>query len=374
MPTNRASASPPTSRFKWRSSDPLLPTALEKEIASALHTFDVTDKRPQRYLRAFGTNDKVNGPFTLKCRLPIGSNTKLVHLFALAHLLEEKGYTMDTPIKQLMPDFEVSDKQAEGQWTCADIYSHMTGLSGYELVFEEGMSVKQALDSLQVLRPNVPFRSRFQYSNLPFNIIDRLVTHLSGKAFPAYVKEHVLDPIGLSSTVYKEDDLVPKGWWKTYGPDVDFEGGYQMKETGFVAGQCKALRAPGGSLMSGEDLLKWIECLPKHPIYHLASQPRVQLGQGFHSHSYPYEAATYGLATAQTTYNKSHRVVEHVGNASGYRAFVMDLPDLGIRIGMMSNASPSEPGAGFRDWLRSRLLGHFTEESVCGANEALLSQ
>ncbi|OCF32184.1 hypothetical protein I316_06098 [Kwoniella heveanensis BCC8398] len=242
MPTNTASASPPTSRFKWRSSDPLLPTALEKEIASALHTFDVTrcvlaivkdpspsasstlphgvsddafandrDKRPQRYLRAFGTNDKVNGPFTLKCRLPIGSNTKLIHLFALAHLLEEKGYTMDTPIKQLMPDFEVYDKQAEGQWTCADIYSHMTGLSGYELVFEEGMSVKQALDSLQVLRPNVPFRSRFQYSNLPFNIIDRLVTHLSGKAFPAYVKEHVLDPIGLSSTVYKEDDLVPKG-------------------------------------------------------------------------------------------------------------------------------------------------------------------
>ncbi|WVF73155.1 hypothetical protein IAT40_007974 [Kwoniella sp. CBS 6097] len=303
---------------------PLIPSTLEEEIELALKTFEVPGcilaivkdlprtssvghedvGDAQRFLRVFGTRDMAGlQSLTTHCRFPLGSNTKLIHLFALGHLLEAKGYTMETPIKEMMPDFEIYDKQVEGDWTCADIYSHMTGISGYELVFEKGMTMQQAIESLKVLKPKEPFRSHFQYSNLPFNIIDKLITHLSGKNFSTYVKDHALDRLGLTSTNYKEDDLVPKGWWKSYGADL--AQGYEMKETGFVAGNCEAMRACGGLLMSGDDLLKWIEALPMHSIYHLASQPRVQLKHGFHSHSYPYEAATYGLATAQTSYKST---------------------------------------------------------------------
>ncbi|WVR00329.1 hypothetical protein IAU59_007472 [Kwoniella sp. CBS 9459] len=157
-------------------SDPttFIPSSFEEEIRLALKTFEVpgyilaivrdgpldvsvrlaADNTTGRYHQALGTRDLARSqPLTLQCRCSISSCPKLVHLIALDHSYQRKGYDMETSNKEMLPEFGVYDKQVEGAQTCADILSHMTGLSGHELDFEKALSVDRAQGGLYTKLP-----------------------------------------------------------------------------------------------------------------------------------------------------------------------------------------------------------------------------
>lgn len=55
---------------------------------------------------------------------------------------------------------------------------------------------------LRHLRPTSEIRQAWQYNNLHYNVLARVVRVLSGKPLEEYVGEHILRPLGMRRTTY----------------------------------------------------------------------------------------------------------------------------------------------------------------------------
>jgi CubicO group peptidase (beta-lactamase class C family) len=62
----------------------------------------------------------------------------------------------------------------------------------------------QKLERLQYLKPSAEFRETLQYTNIMYAVLSYLPTALlpDKPSFARYVKEHIIDPLGMNSTTY----------------------------------------------------------------------------------------------------------------------------------------------------------------------------
>jgi CubicO group peptidase (beta-lactamase class C family) len=97
-----------------------------------------------------------------------------------------------------------------------------------------------------VLRPG----ERFEYSNLGYAVLGLVVEAVTGKPYPQVVGEHLLQPLGLTSTGYRAEDL-----------PADRASGYVRRTVGWVqepiAGS-GAFSPMGGLLSTVNDLARWV--------------------------------------------------------------------------------------------------------------------
>ena len=65
------------------------------------------------------------------------SLSKLFSVIAVGHALKQAGHTKGyhTPIKEILSNFQLADPVATLQCTVADICSHVTGLPGYNFIY-----------------------------------------------------------------------------------------------------------------------------------------------------------------------------------------------------------------------------------------------
>ncbi len=207
-------------------------------------------------LRELGKPDKVDENTVFA----IASNTKAFTTAALAILVDEKKLSWDDKVSKYIPDFQMYDPWVTSELTIRDLISHRVGLdtfSGDLLWYDTTYSTDEILKRQRYLKPVSSFRTRFGYQNLMFIAAGKVIEKVSGKPWGEFVKERILDPLGMTRTTTSIKDLPDNAAW----PHNTSGGKLRVLHRGNV----DSAAAAAGLNSSVADLSKWI---------------RLQLGQG----------------------------------------------------------------------------------------------
>ncbi|KAI3621234.1 beta-lactamase [Moniliophthora roreri] len=137
----------------------------------------------------------------------MGSSSKLFGALTTGLLIANESVTpritLDTKIADIIPGWQLADPVASEQATIVDLASHRTGLPGHLLSYTKEDNVTSIIERLRYLKPSAGFRETFQYSNIFYGVLSHLTEVLStNMKFARYAKQHLFDPLGMSSTTF----------------------------------------------------------------------------------------------------------------------------------------------------------------------------
>jgi heparin/heparan-sulfate lyase len=161
---------------------------------------------------AYGLSDLENRvPFSTDTVCWLASVTKPVTTAAIMKLVEEGKLRLDDPVEKYIPEFQ-RQQDKEGRHyaiTIRQLLSHTAGLPAdpptRKDVFDpewRGKSVAETVGPIaQATLQFVP-GAKVQYSNAGFYVLGRIIEIASGRPYADYVKEKILDPLGMKETFY----------------------------------------------------------------------------------------------------------------------------------------------------------------------------
>ncbi|MBB4665132.1 serine hydrolase domain-containing protein [Conexibacter arvalis] len=129
----------------------------------------------------------------------IGSISKTFTATLAMQLVDRGELSLDTRVADVIPGFRVGDPRATAQTTIAHLLTHTSGIGG-DAFIDTGRgddAVAQAVRAYAYLGQDVPFDSRFSYSNAGFVILGRVIELVCGRSWDAVLRERLLDPMGL---------------------------------------------------------------------------------------------------------------------------------------------------------------------------------
>jgi CubicO group peptidase (beta-lactamase class C family) len=176
----------------------------------------------------------------------VGSITKTFTAAAVMQLRDAGELSLDDRLDQHVPDAE------HGVLTLRRMLAHLSGLQrempGYvweTLEFPDRTGLVSGLvDAQQVLPPG----ARWHYSNLAFALLGEVVARLSGLEYEDYVREHLLEPLGLTRTSFEQSQPAANAYFvEPYADRV-------RPEQNVIKG---ALAAAGSLWSTTADLARW---------------------------------------------------------------------------------------------------------------------
>lgn len=286
----------------------------------------------------------------------IGKNEKLTpeHVFhfasvskpfvatAIMQLVEQEKMDLDAPVIKYLPYFRLADERYRAI-TIRQMLNHSSGMpdvQDYEwdkAQTDEGAAegyVRQIANEQLLWAPGDGWR----YSNMAFDVLGDVIAKVSGLSFEAYIRANIFEPLGMdhSSFIY---------------PEIQ----ESLRTTGHVSDPAQVSdvypynrrHAPSSTLNSSvSQMINWM---------------LVNLNRGEFEGQRILRAGSYDLlwtSTTGTNTNSSqvglswflgehagHRTVGHGGGDTGFRSYILLLPDDNIGIVLASNWNRTNSGA-----------------------------
>lgn len=140
----------------------------------------------------------------------LASVSKSFTATALGILVDEGKLDWDTPVRQYLPDFKMSDPVATAHLTVRDLLVHRSGLAlgaGDLLRWPDGNATDaEVINSLQYLPFATGFRDQFVYDNILYMVAGELITRVSGQIWQQFYADRLFVPLGLSSCTADPDN------------------------------------------------------------------------------------------------------------------------------------------------------------------------
>ena len=235
--------------------------------------------------------------------------------------------------------------------------------------------------------------TRFEYSNLGYAILGRVITAVTGVAYPDYIRHRLLLPLGMTRTGYEAEEFEVPGQ-HTSGP-AGVARGYRRSPGGWseVAFDASGAFAPMGGIFSCvRDLTRWVagfaaafppgdaDAADAHPVRR-ASRREMQLPQvltgwaiapSFLGDGASSPPATYGFGLFVDEHPALGRIVSHSGGYPGFGSNMAWHPATGTGVIALGNSTYAAMAP-----LASRLLEAIVRQgnsAVYGNGVALGSQ
>jgi heparin/heparan-sulfate lyase len=161
---------------------------------------------------AYGLSDIENRvPFTGDTVCWIASVTKPVTTAAIMKLVEEGKLRLDDPVEKYIPEFQTQqDKDGRHHGiTIRQLLTHTAGLPAdpptRKDVFDpewRGKSVAETVGPIAQATLQFTPGAKVQYSNAGFYVLGRIIEIASGRPYADFVKETILDPLGMKESFY----------------------------------------------------------------------------------------------------------------------------------------------------------------------------
>ncbi|MFG2291178.1 serine hydrolase domain-containing protein [Streptomyces sp. NPDC048595] len=196
-------------------------------------------------------------PVDEKTLFHLASVSKTFTATALMRLVAEGKVDLDAPVRRYVPELKLADEQAAARITVLNLLNHTAGLD-WNLI-DDGKG-DRSLTGLVAKLPELPLiappGARASYSQAGYNLAGRIIEKVTDLPFEQAMTSLVLEPVGLSDTVYGLAEVMVR----------KFAVGHNRSEDGAVraARPWGAFREgargdnPGGGLASSaSDLLRW---------------------------------------------------------------------------------------------------------------------
>ncbi|HLU29068.1 MAG TPA: serine hydrolase domain-containing protein [Glycomyces sp.] len=261
-----------------------------------------------------------------------GSVAKPVTATAVMTLVEDGAIDLDEPVTAHLPDFRLADEDRSARITVRHLLEQSSGIpegTGITDRFDEyddpyGEAVAELAEADPLAEPG----ERFEYASANYLVLGAVVEAVSGEPYGQYLREAVLDPLGMDGAVATAaaTESLPDGHGYVFGQTVPIDT--RFDQTGPSYGYL------GGSIT---DLARFALAHLNEgaPVLEAASAGQMHTGTAPVS-----ETSSYGLGWYV---NSRHEgldtpTVWHVGATPGYSAGVILLPELDRALVMAQNA------------------------------------
>ncbi len=306
------------------------------------------------YSRAFGVESVESGEVLSPEHLfHFASVSKPFAATAIMQLVEDGLMELDAPVIRYLPYFELADGPYE-EITIRQMLNHTSGMPDVEDYewdqpqTDEGAAERyvRSLTSESMIGPP---GGQWQYSNMAFDTLGDVIAKVSGQSFEDYIKEHILDPLGMreSNFLYPatREDLRTSGHTWNMGPVLTAHYPYNRRH------------APSSTLNSSvAEMTAWA----------LANLNRGELNgvRILEESSYdllwtPSAEVEEGESVGLSWFIEEHsgtRMISHDGGDEGYSSYLVLLPDQGVGFTLASNTDQAPMGL-LRDGLLDILEG-----------------
>ena len=187
----------------------------------------------------------------------IASLSKPFTEVALGRLVEEKKLDLSDPLSRYFPQFPKGDSI-----TLEMLRTHRAGIANLNSIpYDEESGRPNTLDSLvrRIAREPLAFApgAKRRYSNGGYALLAYVIEKASGRPYEDYLRQSVLDPLGLRDTRHESDPMVVRG--RAYGYTVSPEERGALVVAPF---QQMATKTGGGSLVStARDLHRFLRAM-----------------------------------------------------------------------------------------------------------------
>lgn len=220
------------------------------------------------YSRGFGFKDFERGtsptPSTIYC---IGSVTKPFTALAVMQLQERELLSLDDPISEYIP-FDVKPKGEDV--LIKHLISHTSGLSslGYAeatlgavtSTYDNWFPICSPKDLLVFMNGSEDWvisrpGEKYGYLNEGYILLGAIIEKVTGQEYMHYVKENILDPLGMNRSTFLEEEVLNLG--DIAVPYVSSDDGTKIP-TRYPYGQ---MIADGGLMSTANDLTKFVRMI-----------------------------------------------------------------------------------------------------------------
>jgi CubicO group peptidase (beta-lactamase class C family) len=303
----------------------------------------IVDSSKIIYAKGYGYADSANKiKVTDKTIFRVGSITKSFTALAVMQLYQQGKLDIHKSIKYYLPELTISSRFNDGnEIFIKDILAHTSGLpgdvqNGHDCLHPKGIwHIVDVLNQEGFTRHPKSFVHA--YSNEGYDLLGCLIERVSGMKYDAYIKEKLLDVIGMPmSGIYLTDQMR-----KQYSKAYNDEG---------ILDEPEFTDIPAGLLHSNTtDMCKFMLCLLNNgknnntPIIDKAELVNMMASKtkGLELQKYDGLDWGYGFITQKIkfTNSDSDRFVGHGGDTKSYHCDYFILPKTKIGISIMSNSS-----------------------------------
>jgi CubicO group peptidase (beta-lactamase class C family) len=307
------------------------------------------------YAKGFGVRDTSTGaPVDADTVFRIASMTKSFTAMAIVQLRDAGKLALDDPAERYLPELAALPypTRDSAPITIRELLTHSAGFPEDNPWADRQVAANDAYEAM-VKRDGISFSSApgvaLEYSNLGYALLGRIIEKVSGERYSAYLKAHVLAPLGMTSTACLERDVPPDRLAHGYAVDA----GAPVEQP----------NPPDGSQDSAGCLYSSIRDLARYAAFHLAAWPprddaeprtlrrsstrEMQLGaRTWGLRVKPaggdlppeVESTAYGYGLFQVETCAIDLSVQHAGGLPGYSSFMKLLPEHGVGLIALAGA------------------------------------
>ncbi|MCZ2458821.1 MAG: serine hydrolase [Chitinophagales bacterium] len=273
----------------------------------------------------------------------IASNSKLFTGTSLAKLDFERKLSLNDKVTQYIPWFRLYDSNATRMVNIRDLLCHRLGTKTFQgdLAFWDSNFPKDSIIwKMRYLKPPGVFRQDYGYCNSAFMVAGRILEKVTGDSWDDYVKQNILDPLGMNNTYTSTDGIAKRN-------NVALPHTNQFSSITTLPFDQVDNLGPATSMVSCvKDLSKWLlmqldsgryegkRILPWQVLQQTRNGNTIVGSQ--RSPFYPTHMRLYGLGLFMTDY-AGKQVYWHTGGAFGMVTNVCFVPEENLGISILTN-------------------------------------
>lgn len=303
----------------------------------------------ERVVAAAGAVDTLGTPPDARTFYEIGSISKVLTGVLLADAVARGEVTLETPVRDLLPDSAMVAQHASGPIRLWHLSTHTSGLPRLflEMGFAPGFDMADPyarFDTAALYQALAQPRGEAQpgetaaYSNVGVGLLGHALGHRAGTTYAALATDRVLTPLGLTETLAEVPDALAHRF-----PDGHDRGApvpsWTLRDAMFAAGGWRSTAA---------DLLTFGEAALDPAATPLADALALSLTPQFEIDARQRVGLGWFLGEAPGT---GVPIAQHSGGTGGFRSFLAVAPEADVVVVVLTNSTVSVDPLG-RDALR----------------------
>lgn len=267
----------------------------------------------------------------------LASISKPITSTGLMVLVERREVDLDRPVNDYLGDAKVTAWVGDAaDATVRRVANHTSGLAVHHHFFHEDEEARPPSRDETILRYGHLVREpgeHYDYANLGYGILDYVISRVSGKCYPDFMREEVFLPLGLTHTSVHVGPGLEGQAAVRYGIDglpIPF---YDFDHPGASAVFSSAHDLVRFGMFHLKARLPDQEAILSDEAIDEMRRPTVQIGQGM----------SYGVGWRVAEDDLSYRTVSHAGGMGGVSTLLTLVPSEKIAVVVLANGQCALP-------------------------------